>query len=791
MEENFNINNNSNSDNFKNEIVRYLSFWPYFLISVTIFLVSAFVYLRYSENLYSSSSQIEIIDKAQDAEMALPTSMTIFNRSMINLENEIGVIKSYRLHRKTITRLNSNTRFLIDGRIKSTEAHKSEWWNEFEFDIKSGLDNYVFLSYEISVNNNILTVNHLDTDGDIVEEYSFNNRSTYEKDHNLPFDLKVIKDDNISLKRNLIIESIDFTTEKFLNSTSIVSSGKESDQLIVKFVHNNPKICVEYLNTLIDEFNKDGISDRQLEYQNTIEFVNNRSLLLSEELQKIEIKKQKFKELNKLSNISFDATLIVGKQYDYDSELFESESQIDLVNLFVSSLENFNSKILPLDIGLKDASINSLIIEYNKIFKEVEEYKIIAGPNNVYLNNLSTQLENSFNNLLKSAANYKLKLEKIVDNLKSKEDEYTEMYSSIPENEKILRSIERELEIKEKLFLLLLQKKEEAAINLAVVKPSIKVIDYGRFPKFPISPVKRNIYFGSLLVGLLLPFLIMSLIFFLDNKIHTKSQLSQLLPDLPIVAEIPFIKNKDLFSLLSSNTKTSRDPLTESFRMLVANLNYTIFKGEEKSKVILTTSSIKGEGKTIVSSNLSKLLSDKYNKVLLIGADLRNPQIHKYLDVKKTVLGLSDYVFRNDIDWKKCLIKRGNLDILLSGTIPPNPSDLLSSEKFDTLLKTLKKEYDCIVIDSAPCLLVSDTFELSKKVDATLYVLRANHTDKSLVEFINENFKSKKLKNLNVIFNSVGNSVEYGYKYGYQYGYKYGYKYGYNYGYGYGYSEDL
>ena len=225
----------------------------------------------------------------------------------------------------------------------------------------------------------MLIIKHVESDGDLIKEYSFDNRSTYEKQSDLPFDLKVINDDTDFLKRNLIIEPVDFTTEKFLQSTSIVSSGKESDQLIVKFTHNNPKICVEYLNTLIDEFNMDGVNDRQLEYRNTIEFVNNRSLLLADELQKIEIKKQKFKELNNLSDINFDATLIVGKQYDYDAELFEAKSQIDLLNLFQSSLENFNTKILPLDIGLNDASINSLIIEYNKIFKDVEEYKTIAG----------------------------------------------------------------------------------------------------------------------------------------------------------------------------------------------------------------------------------------------------------------------------------------------------------------------------------------------------------------------------------------------------------------------------
>ncbi|MAD57027.1 MAG: hypothetical protein CMK44_00460, partial [Porticoccus sp.] len=172
MEDHINIKNTPNSDDFRIEIFRYLSFWPYYFISVIIFLLLAFIYLRYSENIYSSSSQIEIIDKAQDSEMALPTSMTIFNRSMINLENEIGVIKSFRLHKKALSRLNSNVRFLIEGRIKSSELHKTEWWNEYKFDLKSGFDNYVFLNYEIYISNNMLIIKHIEADGRLIKEYS-------------------------------------------------------------------------------------------------------------------------------------------------------------------------------------------------------------------------------------------------------------------------------------------------------------------------------------------------------------------------------------------------------------------------------------------------------------------------------------------------------------------------------------------------------------------------------------------------------------------------------------------
>ena len=354
---------------------------------------------------------------------------------------------------------------------------------------------------------------------------------------------------------------------------------------------------------------------------------------------------------------------------------------------------------------------------------------------------------------------------------------------------KILRSIERELEVKEALFLLLLQKREEAAINYAVVKPSIKIIDSARTSLGSKSPNTMLFFISFAILGFIVPFAFLNIKFFLDTKIHTRKQLGNLVSNIPIIGEIPHIENQK--SLEKIVTADSRDTVAESIRMVIANLNFVLFDNENSNRnnLILVTSSIKGEGKTIISANLASLLSIKYKNVLLVGADLRNPQIHRYLSIDKSVKGLTDCIYKN-IDYNDFIIKKGNLDILLSGTIPPNPTELLSSKNFKNFIENVAKKYDYVIIDSAPCLLVSDTFEISKFVDTTLYVVRSNFSDTKLTDFINESKTENKLSNINLIFNGVGNSGDYGYKYGYQYGYKYGYKYGYNYGYGYGYTGD-
>ena len=444
---------------------------------------------------------------------------------------------------------------------------------------------------------------------------------------------------------------------------------------------------------------------------------------------------------------------------------------------------------MPSNIGLQNLIINELINQYNLIITERSTYLLDAGENNTYIKNYNRQIDALKINIKNSITNYKNSLNVTIAKLQDKEREYEKVYDNLPENEKILRSIERELEIKESLFLLLLQKREEAAINYAVIKPSIKIIDYARNSILPVSPNKKVMYGSALILSFFLPILFLYIKFSLDTKFHIKENVTQLLPNIPIVGEIPFIPKEKLNQLIKLSSKNY---LIESFRMLVANINFTIFNIEEKKgNVFLVTSSIKGEGKTLISSNFANILNSRGNKTVLLGADLRNPQLHKIINYPKSTPGLTNYIFDNNSKIEDFIIshkvdKNTSLDIILSGAIPPNPTEMLGSERFKNLIKELKTKYDNIIIDSAPCILVSDTFEISNLVDSTLYVLRANYSDKSLANYISDLKRFEKLQNICIILNSVGESASYGYKYGYQYGYGYTY----NYGYGYGYSED-
>ena len=771
-----------NQEKLKKELLKYVSFYPVFIAALLTSILIVFIFIRYTPKEYYAESIIEILDKAQDSEMALPTAMTVFNRSMINIENEIGTVSSYDIHSRVVKKLNSNIKYFKSGDIKTVEVHKQNLFKDYSIEYKVNLEEVSRAKYKFEINENSLEVKSFEgEDLGIEKTYNFENLSTFSNKHDLPFEIQILDYDKNTNEWLIEFNDRNFTIEMFKKNVDISSIGKESDQLKISLVYPNRIKAQEYISTLVTVFDQDGIQDRKLEYDRTIEFVNTRSSFIEKELEVIELRRQKFKENNDLVDIKTDANLNINQRFIYDAELFKSINQSDLALLLKESISENSYDIIPVNIGLERENINELIIKYNDIINERNRYLISAGENNFLVKNLNAQLDKYSNSIIQSIDNYISSLNVKINSLEQKESEFSDYYSEIPENEKILRAIERELEIKESLFLLLLQKREEAAINNAVVKPSIKIIDSARSSIIPYYPNVIYSYAAAIVISQILVLIVLFVYFYFDNKIHTKSHLTDSLGgDMPILAEVPHVSDSVYLESMITN-RNARSPLAESIRILVSNLKFVFFnkKSETEGNILLVTSSVKGEGKTLISSNTAKALTVNNHKVLLIGADLRNPQLHKFLGVEKSEKGLSDYIYDGKLNWRDFLFKEENLDILLSGTIPPNPTEMLSSINFKKFIETARKEYDYVVIDSAPCLLVSDTFEISNYADATLYVVRSNYSTFDLCDFIIENKRNKKLKNINLILNAVGNSQSYGYKYSYQYGYKY--EYGYNY----------
>ena len=353
--------------------------------------------------------------------MALPTAMTVFNRSMINLENEIGVLNSYSLHERVIKNLNFNVNYYSSGLIKKTHNHSSDWFNgstiDFNEEIVDVKNDRIF---DIIIKENKLMIREYDSDDELIDEYYFDNLSSYSKNNLLPFNIQVNSSEFPDTHKIIKISPLKETINYFRNAVSVSQVGSDSDQLKLTIQHPNPKVANEYLNVLMSEFDKDGVRDRQLEYKRTMDFVDNRSVFLLNELNAVELRRQQFKEENNLTDIKSDANINIAQKFNYDSDLFKAQSQLDLLELLKKSINNNDYKLMPINIGIDNTSLNSLIGEYNLIVKERDRYMLSAGKNNSFIKSFSKQLDNYLLNIRGSIENYQNSLEQSIINLEKK-----------------------------------------------------------------------------------------------------------------------------------------------------------------------------------------------------------------------------------------------------------------------------------------------------------------------------------------------------------------------------------
>jgi tyrosine-protein kinase Etk/Wzc len=765
--------------NIKEIVFKYIAYWKWFAIGAFLSLLVAFTYLRYSSDIYQTTAKIKILDNSKGG-IKLPSDVSaLFSGSKVNLDNEIEVLKSHRLLELVAKNLNLETSYYSVGNIKTSELWKEKPFKVIWLDAKDSINNKK-ITFEIELEAKGYKILSDENSSDKLYLYGQNN-----KINGRNFIL-VLDNEGAILKLGythfkVVRSPLSIVIEKLSNALQLASTAKQSEVLSLELSGENKDKSEAIINEIIDKFNEDGVTDRQLISQRTIDFVNERFVNLSGELDSIENQKKSFKTENNLSYLQEDAKITVAKKSITEGDYYALETQIALAKLLEDTLKKDGKfELLPSNIGIENENINSLISDYNKVVLDRSKLLVSAGAKNPMVIEYSDKIVELKQNILSSIRVLQKQLTVSIQNVKSLKQENSSTFSSIPIKEKILRSIERQQTIKETLYLYLLQKREEASVAKAITTPSIKVVDYAMTNYKPISPKRSLIYLAALLVGIIIPFGIVYVKFLLDTKIHSKLDFDRLSPDIPVVAEIPFI-NED-HRIISKN---DRSILAESFRILRTNINYLIPQNlNGKCPIIYTSSSIKGEGKTFVSLNLALTLASMDKKVLLIGSDLRNPQLHKYFELNKNRIGLSNYLYDSTTNWKSLIYEKifNNefLDIIFAGSIPPNPAELLSNGRFEELLNILKKEYDYIVVDTAPTILVTDTLLISKLADVTVYVTRADHTDKNLLIYSKGLKEQGKLINMSYVINNVGGKDGSGYKYGY----------GYNYGYGYGYGED-
>jgi len=761
--------------NFKDEIFKYLLFWKWIVLSVLLFSIGGYFYLRYASNIYKTSAKIQILDHSSNAFTLPNEGMSLFGTNKTNLENEIEIIKSVRILGRVVDSLHLNTEIYGVGKIKSIE-----FWNSAPFNVFWGVDKESLKNKSTSFQI-VFTDNGYQLEGD-TKEYKFGQTNF---DLEIPFKLEL--NNSNSLKKNsgntylVVLKERKNVCQEIASSLSIDNVGNQSNILRINLSGKNVNKINDVVNTLIDVFNEDGIKDRQLVFKKTIDFVDERFKYLFNELDSIESSKANYKKSRGLSYVEADAGQLMKNNYDSQLRVENATTQIELSKLMMESLNQEKGlELLPSNIGIENNEVNSLVSKYNEIV--LKRNKLMSsggGDSNPIIKEATSQASQIKNNIKASIIGYQNVLRTNKSELGRISSREQSRYSEAPYNEKMMRSIERQQSIKETLYILLLQKREEAAVNLAITNPSIKVVDYAIYSLQPIEPNRKAIFTTLFFIGLLLPIGVIFLYYVSNNKIQNKEEIEVQIPNIPVVAEIPFIESEQ-----KTIRSTDRSILSESFRILRTNLNFIIPITTNHGAVVFVTSTIKSEGKTFVSLNLAISLATLRKKVIIIGADLRNPQLHSYLKIDRLSYskGVSNYLSDttlqlNDIKMACPNLETNlNFDVILSGSIPPNPAELLSNGRFELLLNELKKEYDYVIVDTAPTLLVTDTTLITQLADLVLYIVRANFTEKKLLKFINNLKYLNSKKNMGIVLNNVGQNNGYGYRYSYNYGYGYGYE---------------
>lgn len=739
--------------NLKKEIGKYLKKWPWFLLSLALFYTTARIYLRYTQPQYSSKTSLKLREsKGNSSTLSDLKNLGMGVSGDNELQGETTIIVSKPILAAVAKNLNLEVSFFSLGTIKEVELYQDSPLSAKIISIDQP-ELFSSATYTINpVGKNSYKIEGSNT------EYRFGSRAKF------PFGVVVINAEGGALTYpiKVVFRSVNAAVASMEGSINVTLPENKGLLMEVFMVGPVPKKSEDILNELSRQYIIDGVNDKNQEANNTRDFINERLAVITDDLSGIEGEKERFKQTNQITNLEAQGSMALSKADENTKIILSQSMQLDLINSVLSA--SASEQLLPSGMGLSSGA-ESNIAEYNKLLLTRNRVLKQATGENPAVIEMNKQISAIKNLLRKNLIESRETLELQIAQANAQLNLAKGNISKYPTQEKMFRSIDRQQTLKEQLYLYLLQKREENAITLAVTAPKAKVVN----PAYTIGIVKPNkdqIMYGALAVGFLLP-----LIFFigwetLDTKVHTKQQILSEIPEASVIAEIPV-------NVLENDMVHPNDfsVFAESFRILGSNLKYLLkAKNVINGGVILVTSSIKGEGKTTISMNTALTLAGK-SKVIIVGADIRNPQIHRF--VKGKNIGLTDYLVSDKTNADSYIINslvNENLDVLFSGQIAPNPNDLLDMQKFDDLIIDLKSKYDFVVLDSAPVMLVSDTLHLVENSDVVLYVVKSDFTEKEMIDFAAGFQRENGIKNMAFVLNSVKpENTRYGKKYGYGY----------------------
>jgi capsular exopolysaccharide synthesis family protein len=773
--------NKSNSGSTRDMLFRYVLNLPLFILCMVICLGGANIYLRYIDKVYLANSQILVGGSgAVSASNGDLISQGLFGVRAINIDNELELLRSKKLIERVVRKGQFNIRYFNEGTIKRMELYN--------------LSPLVVNYYKLKDSSSFWSVSFTKLDN-LGAEYQFAKSSAKRFNWGdtliLPFGNIVVNKRMAIVSNNENPHTIEWTsiraaTDDIRAGLSVKSLSAKTTIISLSLLSSNPSRAADILNLLGYEFAEQDVELKREISISTLNFIDDRLRAVSNDLRKIDSSKVDVNGNSRFLDIGSELAYYQNKYGQTESRLedaFVDTAVIRLLEDYVKDDRNKYKKIFS-PLGLGDPTLGATISKFNDLVTERDKAAFENPDDNIIINAIENKLENMRTNVLISLANVKRAYGLRIQIFNERNNEYADKMGEIPDKNALEMELKKQKELKERLYLYLLQKREETAIAAISSKSNYSNIDAASYSTVPIEPKEKQIKNFAFLLGLLVPIAFLYLFDLLNDKIISRNDIANK-TSIPVVGEVSHLDGKD--EIVVNKT---RSIIAEQFRIMRSNLQFILpVNRDGKAKTFLITSTISGEGKSFISTNLAGVLELTEKKVALLEFDLRKLKSLKVIKNEEFDKGITNFLIGqtdNLEDLAYFIDAFPNLHVYKTGPLPPNPSELMIGERMDILFAKLRDAYDYIVIDSAPVGLVSDAFALDKYSDITIFILRQRFSLKKQIDFVNELKDTQKFKNIVLAINDINLSGRYGYYgYGYSYGYQYNYGYG-TYGSGYG-----
>ncbi|EGC86200.1 putative phage head-tail adaptor [Prevotella denticola CRIS 18C-A] len=765
--------------------------WYWFILSLVICGGLGAIYLRYATPKYQSTAKLLIKDDDSNSKRGQSlqnmTNLGIISNSA-GIDNEMEILTSHSIAEDAIRDLKLYVDYSTKGRIKDIILYRDQPLN---VDIDRAHLERLNQPVDLTITRNGTTyivggTYSVPTDENESEgPFSLNRKFT-----SLPATIAtragiitISSNNGHSLHdgQTLKVEVLSpkMASNKYVGELQVAQTSKTTSIAQLQLTDEVPQRSLDYLKQLAIVYNRQANEDKNIVALRTEKFINSRLQKINAELGKTEGQLQNYKQQNGMVELKLNAGNAVTNQNESELKLADIQTQIELFSTIAQEVESSSrnlSQVIPSNVGLDDQSSTSLINKYNELVLERNRLLRSASENSPVVEPLTAQIRELNGNIRRAISTARQNLQIQRDALAAQVSKFNEQVAETPQQERMLTQIGRQQEVKSGLYLMLLQKREENSISLAATADKGKLIDDPQLVG-KISPKSAIIMLIALLLGLAIPALVIFLLQLFRYKIEGHEDVARL-TKLPIIADVAIASNTAKGKADIVVHENQNNQMEEIFRSLRTNLQFMLHEGQ---KVVLFTSSTSGEGKTFTAANLSVSFGLLGKKVILVGLDIRRPRLAELFGINDHRHGITNLLVKDAptaADVQEQILPSGvnkNLDLLMAGPIPPNPAELIARSSLEAIIKALKDKYDYIMIDTAPVGLVTDTLQIARVADASIYMCRADYTPKSNFELINALANEKKLPNMAMVLNGIDMSKK---KYGYYYGYgRYG-KYG-------------